>query len=276
MEIYYGVLLFLFGTVMGSFLQVMVQDYLTVYRREGLSTKAELPALLKLTRQKGMLGRFTSRRSECPHCNKKLTAWELIPLFSFVAQRGRCKACGAAIPLSDFLVELATGLLFLVTYLAIGLDIMLAPLLALWSFALLIVLFDWVEMEIPNLFMWPYVALSFVLALLSGNVYEHLLAALVLGGALLALWILTRGQGIGFADWQLAFASGLVLGWQGITAVVVSFWVGAAYGVALIAVNRLQGKDTVGMKTAVPFGPFLVLGLVLTLLGGWNLFPYLI
>lgn len=152
MDILFLTIIILFGLIIGSFLNSVI------YRLE------EDTPIFRL-----------ENRSLCPHCKKKLTARELVPIFSFLFQRGRCRGCGEKISLQYPLVELGTGVLFALTayYTLYPLPSTLEPLSALiyplikliylWtvtSLLLLIFVFDYKYYIIPNVFMYSLIILA--------------------------------------------------------------------------------------------------------------------
>jgi leader peptidase (prepilin peptidase)/N-methyltransferase len=144
--------------------------------------------------------------------------------------------------------------------------------------AVVITVYDIRHMIIPDAFVFSWIALGIILQavmLATGNVTGIPLLDILAGPILFtffwALWYFSRGTWMGFGDAKLALAIGLTLGFsQGITAIVLGFWIGAIYGVAMIVLSKLDFfKKKIGMRTEVPFGPFLILGFFLSLF--WNL-----
>ncbi len=213
-------------------------------------------------------------RSRCMSCNHQLAAWDLIPVVSYVLLRGRCRYCGAKISPQYPLVEV-TG-----AGLSVGVAA-LHPVAAAYAFWLLvamtllfIVVYDMRHTIIPTS---ASVFLG-VLALLSlfvqfGETFSVGVPTLsqILAGPLLALPLfllsfVSGGRWMGWADSGLELSLGWLLGLSlGATALMVSFWIGAAVGVALMLSSRLvwrRGKKRLTMKSELPFAPFLVLGAV--------------
>lgn len=240
-------ILFCLGLAFGSFLHVLASRY--------------DPERFILTRD------TVGGRSYCPHCKKTLAWYELVPLVSFLIQRGRCRNCGAKIGWSYFCVELASGLIVVFApfaALAMGLGFFAA---ALWTTVflvlLLVTLIDLRLQIIPDELNILLAALGLGVIVLNGPPAPwvgHIAAAF---GATLFFGLLifiTRGRGpngeggMGMGDAKLAFALGLLFGWPDtLLLVALAFVIGAAVGVALIA-----GKVK-NMKSALPFGPFLAI-----------------
>lgn len=241
------VILFAGGAVAGSFLNVVIL-------RAGLKI-SNLPATL-------------TGRSQCPACGKQLSAGELIPIVSWLAQAGRCRTCQATISPQYPLVELACGLLAVAivspAFSLAGLTGLAGTTtLAVLDFVaalLLLILFvvDLKSFLLPDKFLWPLGAVTFAHAIVQITNHESRITAPPLGaligaGFLLLLWLSTRGRGIGLGDVKLMIPLGLRFGPLGTSVLLfIAFMVGGAYGSVLLAARRAT------MKTAIPFGPFLI------------------
>lgn len=243
------VITFLIGLCIGSFLNVII------YR---------------LPRRLG----FVKGRSFCPHCKKKIRWFDNVPLISFVLLRGRCHFCHSPISWRYPVVELTTGVLFVLgssSFLSnIGYLRVLDWGLTLVLFSALVVIF-FIDLEhqiIPDEIVLPIVILyifRFVFSCLSTDycllttVYSALGAFLFL----LIIYLVTKGKGMGFGDVKFAFLMGLVLGYPKIiVAFYLAFLTGAFVGIILI----LGRKAKFGQKIA--FGPFLALSTTISFLWG--------
>jgi leader peptidase (prepilin peptidase) / N-methyltransferase len=249
--ILYG-LVFLFGTIIGSFLNVVI---------------------LRLN-----TGRSAAKgRSKCMTCNKELTPSELLPLFSFLFQKGRCRKCKTRLSWQYPLVEFFTGILFVLLFSRYQDLMMVFPdqffVLFIFSilvsvFCIMIVVYDARHMIIPDEFMFPLLGLALVSVLYTNIFFSsigfsvpHLISSLFAGfipaGIFYALWWVSKGEWIGFADSKLILALGWLIGMQGIVpAVLFAFWTGALYAIII----RIFGFMKITMKTEIPFAPFLILG----------------
>lgn len=244
--------IFCFGLVMGSFLNVLV---LRMYHGESLRG-----------------------RSRCPSCKKTLTARELMPLLSFIAQKARCTGCREKISWQYPLVELFAGFSYLLAlWTVLSYALPRTPLdqwfLILVFFigipaALIIVLTDIRWKMIPD---WAVVMLGIVgvsATLLrsfqpSGTFTPQILwydagIAAIMTAFLGSLWFFSRGRWMGFGDVKLIFATSLIAGYpSAIAALLFAFWTGGIMGtVALVAQKK-------GLKHQIPFGPFILLGALL-------------
>jgi len=260
-----GFSLFALGTVVGSFFNVVSFRY----PKES----------------------FWGGRSRCPRCKKTLNWYELIPVFSFIVQLGRCRGCHQKISWQYPLVEILTGLAFLLPFYFCKYYAfpehpyknLLATLWLLIALAMILLsLIDFRRMIIPdeiNIFLalaglvFAYLgAESFLknylmLVPMPTNVFLNHLLGGALGLLILGvIFFVSRGRAMGMGDVKLAGAMGLILGWPDIVlALMLGFLVGGAWGAVLLILGK--GK----MKTLVPFGPFLVAGFWLHVFFGYHL-----
>lgn len=216
-------------------------------------------------------------RSECPECAHQLSARDLVPVLSWLALRGKCRYCRA--PIKDHpWVELATAGLFALSvarlaptdgreWLQVGLWLPMLTLL------IILAVYDLRWMLLPNKIMYPALILAVAMLLAQWPVAHGtldiaawrgpVLAALVFGGAFLALVWGSGGRAMGGGDIKLAALMGLILGLKATAlAMLIAFNSAALVGVVLIATRRRKRRDH------LPFGPFLVLGTVVAYLYG--------
>lgn len=258
--IFIYLLAFAYGAVIGSFLNVVI---------------------LRLQKGKSLGG-----RSVCPHCGHQLATLDLIPIFSYLLQGGKCRYCGRKLSLQYPLVELVTALAFSFYFLVEGQSLFFGfpftifqLLINLFAISVLIVVlvYDLRWGIIPDKIIIPSAILAllanFFLFLLNTK-YEilntsiknyafDLLTAFGIGLFFLLLILITRGRGMGGGDLKLSVFIGLFLGFPlGFIAILLGFLTGALGSVMLL----LLGKK--GFKETVPFGPFLALGAYISLLFG--------
>ncbi|MEK7592269.1 MAG: prepilin peptidase [Patescibacteria group bacterium] len=235
-----GIFVFLFGLVFGSFANVLID------RGDDISVLTD--------------------RSHCDFCKKNLSWFELIPIFSFVFQRGRCNTCKKKLSIQYPLVELVMGLAFLLVYslFALQSDFSLVFYLLLTFAFVVLFIADLKYYILPDsmivLSLFCIIAIYFLSPV---NPLPYLISAIGAGGFFFCLWLITKGRGMGFGDVKLACVMGLLLGYPKIiVALYIAFLTGALYGVILI----LGKKKT--LKSAVAFGPFLLFGLALSVYFG--------
>lgn len=240
MEIYYIIVFFIFGTIFGSFYNV-VGDRLP----EGKS--------------------IVKPSSHCPKCGHKLKPLELIPIFSFLLQKGKCAGCGSNIPIMHPLFELASGILFSLAYVSFGLTPQLIIALTFISILLIIFVSDMEYMIIPDeVLIVGLVFLIIETVVIYG--FSHLLFSIIDGVICFILMYLLKKFGdflfkkesMGGGDIKLMFIFGFVLGSP---MAILSIFIGSIIGlpISLIIVSKNSNHE-------IPFGPLLSLGAIIILL----------
>lgn len=266
MSLLVGCVLFILGSIIGSFLNVVILRYNT--------------------------GRGVTGRSGCFSCGKRLSWHELIPVVSFLALRGKCRGCKTPLSVQYPLVECATGILFVAGGLvSIGDATILAPqmafelgiLFAIISLFVVIFVYDLRHKIIPDGFAYSFAILGLGYAILTtplvtptALIISRLTSALLLAVPFYALWYFSKGRAIGLGDAKLALGIGTLFGTSlGFTAVVLGFWVGAVVSLLRMAIQYIQHTSERGgltMKSEVAFGPFLIIGIAIVFFTGLNLF----
>ena len=207
-------------------------------------------------------------RSACPNCGHTLTPLELIPILSYVMQRGKCKNCGTKISPFYPMVELMTGLLFMMTVWLSGWNGETLIVLALVSLFMIIFVSDMKYMIIPDKVL-AFFAILFAVGRLFIPLtpwWDSILGSLVGFSVLLLIAVLSKG-GMGGGDIKLFAVIGLVTGVQGVLlAFFYSCFIGAVVGIGL----RIAGIAKKGKP--IPFGPFIVAGTLFSLFWGEMLF----
>ncbi len=215
-------------------------------------------------------GSIVRPRSRCPSCGAQLRALDNVPVLSYLLLRGRCRACGARIPPSYLLLELATAGLFVAAaavfdrlYVAIVMAAFLAVLLALS-------LIDARHRILPNRIVYPALPAFAVLVVLGALLGEGLdlrgaaVGFLGYGGGLLVVALISP-RGMGMGDVKLAALIGLVVGSLGAERVLVAAGAGIVLGGLAAVLALATGR---GRKHAIPFGPFLAGGAGAAVLAG--------
>lgn len=196
--------------------------------------------------------------SKCLYCAKKLKWFELIPIISFLIQKGRCRTCKSKISFQYPIVELLTGLLFLLIWLKWqGNIFLLFWWLGFWYLLFLASIYDLKHQILPEEFILPGLLLA-----IFGNFFffpqffiNSLLTGLSIFLFFILVWFLTKKKGMGFGDSKMALGFGIFLGFpQAIFGLILSFWLGAIVGLILLFLKKAN------LKTPFPFGPFLFLG----------------
>ncbi|MGB6873337.1 MAG: prepilin peptidase [Dehalococcoidia bacterium] len=215
--------------------------------------------------------------SHCPVCQHKLAVKDLVPVFSYLRLRGRCRYCQAAIPRRLFWVELATGLIFAFLYWHYGLSVELGVMTFYACLFIIIFVIDLEHGLILNKVVYPGMVVALLLALLpqAGLVQWTVtgVADAALGGGIgfgifLLIALVSRG-GMGWGDVKLAALIGLATGFPlVILAVIMAAILGGIVAVALVIAKKRKRRET------IPFGPFLALATMVTLLWGSNILSW--
>jgi leader peptidase (prepilin peptidase)/N-methyltransferase len=256
---YLTVLVFLFGACLGSFLNVCI------YR---------IPLEQSVVKP----------RSHCPGCGTMIAWYDNIPLLSYTLLRAKCRHCGMRISPRYFLVELLTGLLFLLVWDRYGISAF-TPVYWLVLFGLILATFvDFEHMIIPDRCSLGGMALGLIASAIApsiqgaDNVLDSVVRSavgLVAGSG--SLWLVGfigklvfKKDAMGLGDVKLLGALGAFLGWQAVLFIVmVSSFIGSISGVVMI----LTGKKE--WQSRIPYGPYIALAAVIWILGGntlWQMY----
>jgi leader peptidase (prepilin peptidase)/N-methyltransferase len=249
MEIAYAIIFAAFGAVIGSFLNVLCD---------------------RLPQEQSVV----TPPSRCPGCSRRLTALDMIPIFSWLALRGRCRTCGEKIPQRVFWVELVTAAAFAGLYLNFGFSLTLWVGLLYAAFTIVIFIIDMEHQLILNGVLVPAMVLALGVSLfhsridLAPDLLHALIGAAAGFGIFLLVYVVSRG-GMGEGDVKLGAFAGLVTGWPNIIAAVIMSWI--AGGLVAIGLLLLRRK---GRREAIAFGPFLALSAFVTFLWGQKLIDW--
>ncbi len=249
----------LFGLIVGSFLNVVVL-------REG-STE-------------GLGG-----RSHCVGCKKTLQWYELIPVASFLIQRGKCRNCHMKISWQYPIVEAltATTFFFVGRFITMHHISWIASLFLLISvsFAIAIAVYDLRTKLVPTLWYlgWVISGLLFIFMItlsigsLVPTLWLHIQGVLVATPFFL-LWLISRGRWMGFADIEIIAWMGAFFGlFSGISAVLIAFYLGGLFGIMFVLYQLARGKTYASIRRIqVPFAQFLLFEWFGTLIWSWNNF----
>lgn len=261
----FGLVTFVFGTLVGSFLNVVI---------------LRLPLILEQTWQEeaalilGEAPKATARvtlwgpRSACPSCSSTIRAYDNIPVVSFLLLRGRCRDCSTRIALRYPLIELMTGFVTLGLLIALGWNTTFAAALVL-SYGLIALTFiDFDHQILPDQITLPGIWIGLLLNLngIFCSLEESVIGAMA---GYLSFWIVYQGfklatgkEGMGFGDFKLLAALGAWFGWTALPGIVlISSAIGAIIGITLIALGRPR-------EEAIAFGPYLALAGFIFLLAG--------
>lgn len=267
-EIFLIFFYFIFGTIIGSFLNVVSLRYNT--------------------------GMSFSGRSRCFSCGKELKWFELIPIASYIVQFGRCRKCKSKISFQYPLVELLTGSIFLGIFLKFSNLLFISPsylmLLSLYfmiifSLLIVILIYDLKHKIIPDDLVYTFAVLSLASMFFDFSVFQLSIPALLpfFSGPIFflpffLLWFFSGGRWIGLGDGKLALGIGWFLGLSlGASAILLSFWIGAVISIALMIFFSLNSRrKRITMKSEIPFGPFLILGIIIVFFFNINIFSFIL
>jgi len=202
--------------------------------------------------------------SRCPLCQTRLTPRDLVPLFSYLWLKGRCRYCQGRISWRYPAVELLTGLLFMMLYAHFGLNLLLVKYLILICFLMVISFIDLEYYLIPDRLILFMLGMGILLNFFTRElpISSILWGVLVPAGILFLLAVLSKG-GMGGGDIKLAGAAGLFLGWpQSLLALFLACFLGGIFGLILLIFHLKKRKDP------LPFAPFLSGGIILTVFFG--------
>jgi len=255
-NLYLIVIIFIFGLAIGSFIDCLVW---------------------RLYERKTILG-----RSMCLRCKKQINWYDNIPLFSFIWLKGKCRFCKENISWQYSAVELATGVLFVITFLVnfqfsifnfqtifnfqFSIPVILAFIRDLIFISILIIIFiyDLKWYLILDIITIPGIILAITINLFLGFNWMNLLIAVIIGGGFFLLqYVVSKGKWIGGGDIRLGILMGAMLGYPNIfIALMLAYIFGSIIGIMLLVFKKKQ------WSSEIPFGTFLSVATVITILWG--------
>ena len=191
------------------------------------------------------------------NCGRKLKWYELIPVFSFLIQKGKCRGCGDKISFQYPIIELLNGILYVLVYLRFGISIETALICLLASVLIVITIIDWRTFEIPlgcNIF----ILILGIIRVLTDlpHVSKYVIGFFAISVVLYLLFYFSKGRAIGGGDIKLMAAAGLLIGFPNI---LLAFFLGCIIG-SIIHITRMK-ITKVDHKLA--FGPYLSAGILI-------------
>ena len=231
------IIIFLYGIVIGSFLNVCI---------------------FRIPKQENIV----KIRSHCMNCGYQLKWYDLVPVFSYLCLGGKCRSCKQKISVQYPLIELLNGVLYCTVFAVYGISVE-ALLYALLASALITLsVIDFRTYEIPvgiNIFI---LALGLIrIATDFTHWSDYAVGFLLVSGFLYLVHLVTRGRGIGGGDIKLMAVSGLLLGWKQI---LLAFVMGCIIG-SVIHIARMKIS---GQGHMLAFGPYLSIGILISALAG--------
>ncbi len=241
--------IFLFGLIIGSFLNCFIWRLHT--------------------------GEGVGGRSYCPKCRKQIAWHDNIPVISYLILKGKCRGCGQTISWQYPIVELATGVLFVISLIinfqfSNNFQFPISSLLFLFKYwlviAVMIIIFiyDLRWYLILDKITLPASVLFFILNIFLGFYWQNLLISGIIGGGFFLLqFLISKGKWIGGGDIRMGFLMGVILGWpQIILALFLAYILGSIIGSGLL----LFGRKKWGSE--IPFGTFLAAATIVTVFWG--------
>ncbi|MGG0667486.1 prepilin peptidase [Lederbergia citrisecunda] len=235
MNIVWVILFFVYGIIFGSFFNVIG---LRVPKKESI----------------------VSPPSHCKTCNRRLHLLDLIPIFSYVALKGKCRGCGQKISSVYPFIEFVTGALFAFSYIRLGFSLELIIALLFVSLLVIITVSDLAYMIIPDKVLLPFAIALLILRWIipTSPWWDSLLGAAVGFCVLYVIAVVSKG-GMGGGDIKLFFVIGLVLGT--VNTLLTLFLASLIGSVVGIYVLKKTGK---GKKTPVAFGPSIAAAAIIS------------
>lgn len=231
------ILIFLYGIVIGSFLNVVI---VRIPRKE---------SIVKV-------------RSHCENCGYQLKWFDLIPIFSYLVLGGRCRKCKTKISAQHLVLEVLNGILYVFTFFMAGFSLKTVLLCLLFSALLALSLIDFKTYEIPVGFQYVILTLAVCQTILDrADWLEHVTGFFAVSVVLYLIYIISRGSAIGGGDVKLMAVCGLFVGWR---LIIFAFLLGCIVGSVVHMIRmKLSGESHV-----LAMGPYLSIGVFVAALWG--------
>jgi leader peptidase (prepilin peptidase)/N-methyltransferase len=211
--------------------------------------------------------------SHCPNCNHKLSIKDLIPIFSFIFLKGKCRYCGKNISIRYFIVEFILGISFSSIFLFYDFSFFSIKSLIFISLLLPIFFIDLEHMIIPDVISIPGLFIGIIFSIFEKNLWKSVSGSMIFGGILLLIYLLAliiyKEEGMGQGDIKLGLLLGSFLDIRlSILSLFLSFVIG---GIVSIFILIFKNKT---LKSAIPFGPFLIFAGIISYFWGDKLINF--
>lgn len=236
-------IVFLYGIIIGSFLNVLIYR---IPKKEN----------------------FVTTHSHCMHCNYLLCWYDLIPIFSYLILRGKCRKCKTHISLQYPLVELFNGVIYIVLYYFYGWSVVTILYALMFSALLALSVIDFRTFEIPfgfNVFIFCLGVIRVITDFAHWS--DYVIGFFAVSSFVYLLIFLTKGEGMGDGDGKLMATVGLLVGWK---LVVLAFFLGCVFG-SIIHITRMK---ITRVDHVLAFGPYLSMGIMVSVLWGTRLIDW--
>lgn len=231
------IMIFLYGIVIGSFLNVCV---LRIPAGESIVTG----------------------RSHCDNCNNQIKWYDLIPILSYLILRGKCRYCKTEISIQYPMIEALNGFMYVLVFYCLGINFVSAIYCLAISALIVLSVIDLRTNTIPfgiNIFI--FVMGLARLAIDYRHYYIYLIGFFSVSTFLYLIFLITKGKGIGGGDIYLMAAAGLLLGWK---LILLAFFLGCVLGSIIHPIRMKVGKQS----RVLAFGPYLSAGIIMAALIG--------
>ncbi len=237
LEITLYIIIFIFGLVIGSFVNVCI---CRIPRKESI----------------------VSKRSHCESCGYQLKWYDLIPVFSYLCLGGKCRNCKTKISVQHLVIEVLNGALYLLVFFVCGISVESLLYCLAGSALLALSIIDFRTYEIPVGFNYFIGVLGIIRVITDiQNWSEYVIGFVAVSAFLYLLYVLSKGRAIGGGDIKLMAACGLLIGWK---LIILAFLLGCIVGSVIHVIRmRVSGEDHV-----LAMGPYLALGVMIAALWG--------
>jgi len=237
LKVFLCIVVFVYGLLIGSFLNVLIYR---IPKKENIAVV----------------------RSHCMKCNYQLKWYDLVPLFSWLFLRGKCRKCGEKISIQYPIIEATNGILYLLVFYKFGLSIESLLYCLLFSALLALSVIDFRTYEIPVGFNYFILILGLVRLVTDyGNWSNYVIGFLAVSTFLFLIIIVSKGRAMGGGDMKLMATCGLLIGWK---LIILAFLLGCILGSIIHIIRmRVSGEDHV-----LAMGPYLSMGVALAVLFG--------
>lgn len=253
MDTIFYIAAFIFGTIIGSFLNVVIFRYNT--------------------------GKTVGGRSMCLSCSKTLKWNHLIPVFSYLFLMGKCAYCKTKISVQYPIVEVLTGLAFVLILNRVYFFPIALFYFVVFSILIVIAVYDYRHKIIPDGLVFAFIGLSFLRVasdymLGRGDFAHDFVSGLLISSFFAALWWISGGRWMGFGDAKLALGIGWLLPFcQNLSAIMLSFFVGSIVGLLLMFIAKITARRRgigFAFDREIPFAPFLIFSTFVSFVFGFD------
>lgn len=230
------IVIFLYGIVIGSFLNVCIYR---IPEKESI-----MP------------------HSHCMNCGVRLHWYDMFPVFSYIILRGRCRNCGAKISKQYPFIEALNGILYVIVFMANGININSVLYCLMTSVLIVLTMIDERTFEIPLCLNITLAVIGVLMCMADReNIVSHLIGAVCVSLILFIIWFLSSGKAIGGGDVKLMVSAGLILGWKlAITAFIIACVLGSVLHLIRMKVSKAEHM--------LAMGPYLSMGIFIAALWG--------